>query len=197
MKLLHLSSRAHRNSILSSGILCSKVKNESHLDEFRSLGLVGDKVVYTWSPDYGQSTSKYIVDMIYCKQFIHPRNDLFDRRYAKTKRLWLDGKVSDWDDDANWVDFSKLDRKILGGDQAYDLYEIEVNEEDYFADYVHHQHSDQFKFSTTFGMDDRYAHDDKRIFLFDRDITPREIKLVSEVSSQIFNNKIHFKERLV
>jgi len=195
MKLLHLSHRSNRTGILSKGLIRSRVKNHDHLEAFGSWGLNG--VVYTWSPESGSSTTKYIKDMIYCKQFIHPRNDMFDRSYDKLLEGWRSGLIEDWDAEENWVDFSKIGPAIFGGDQEYDLYEIEVNSAPDAAHFIHIQDQTQTKFGTTHLMDDDYAHDDKPIFIFDRDIRPAEFNLVAEVSSRIFNNKIHITERTV
>ena len=194
MKLLHLSDRSNRNSILSHGILRSSVKNSTHLDAFNSSGLIGDQVVYTWSPDYGQSTTKYIKDMIYCKQFIHPRNDMFDKRHKTLIANYSLGVNINWEDDNNWIDFSKIGNTILGGDRFYDLYEIQIDDDDFFMQFIHTQHSDPNRFSTTFAMDDKYGHNDKSIFILDQDIQPANIKIVSEISSKIFNNTIHITE---
>jgi len=176
-----------------NGLMPSIIKNEWHLESFRSCGLKGNKLLYTWSPEYGASTSKYVMDMIYCKQFIHPRNDLFDVNRAENTRRWKNGTLKDWDDSKNWIDFSKMGNTIFGGDQAYDLFELNIEWNDLFGGWRHVQvRDDEEIFSTTNQMDDEYAHDDKEIFLIDKTIKPESIKLVNGVNSRVFKNKIHF-----
>ena len=87
MKLLHLSSIENRDSILKNGLLPSKISLESHLWTFQGSGLVGDKCVYTWDSEKGQSTDKYIRDMIYCKLFIHYQNHLYLLQYSAAKSI--------------------------------------------------------------------------------------------------------------
>ena len=135
--------------------------------------------------------------MIYCKQFIHPRNDIFDHKYNKLLENWRSGLIEDWDAEENWVDFSKIGPAIFGGDQEYDLYEIDITDEQEIVHFTHIQDPSQTKFGTTHLMDDDYAHDDKPIFIFDRDIRPDELKIVTGVSSRIFNNKIYITEKTI
>jgi len=191
MKVLHLSNRSNRASILANGLMPSFVKNDWHLEAFKEDGLVGDKLLYTWSPEYGEGTRKYTMDMIYCKQYIHPRNEQYDAKYKETRKAWKDGTLKDWDAEENWIDFSKRDNKIWGGEQHYDLFELDTVDGTDFGYWSHGQFRSSSIFSTTHLMDDDYAHVDKRIFLFDKTIKPQCIKLVSEVHSRIFNNKIH------
>ena len=169
----------------------SEIKNTAHLEMFRHDGLVGDRVLYTWSPDFGLGTDKYVKDMIYCKQFIHPRNDIYTKLVDRLTRAWYKGEVLDWHDNefSDLLDMSLLGGKIFGGDQVYDLYEINVSEGSEFGSFIHIQ--DRSEGSTTSQLDEEYAHSDKEIFLFDHVIDPSHIKLAHTISSQVFNNKIH------
>jgi hypothetical protein len=191
MKLLHLSSRKNRDDIMSHGLIPNKVKNVAHLETFRHDGLVGDRVLYTWSPDSGLGTDKYAKDMIYCKQFIHPRNDMHTKLVDRLRRGWNAGHISDWYDNefTAQLDMSILGGEIFGGDCVYDLYEIDINEGSEFGRFIHIQ--DREKCSTTSQLDEEYAHSDKEIFLFDHVIIPSRIRLAHTVNSQVFNNKIH------
>lgn len=76
------------------------------------------------------------------------------------------------------------------------MYEIDITDEQEIVHFTHIQDPSQTKFGTTHLMDDDYAHDDKPIFIFDRDIRPDELKIVTGVSSRIFNNKIYITEKL-
>jgi hypothetical protein len=120
---------------------------------------------------------------------------MFSRSYNRLLASWESGLVEDWDAEENWVDFSKVGSSILGGDHEYDLYEIQVSDDQPVAQYTHIQDPSQTKFGTTYLMDDSYVHDDKSVFMFDRDIMPTELRIVAEVSSRIFNNKIHITQR--
>ena len=94
INLLHLSETKNRNSILTNGLLPTKVKNLDHLGYFTRHGIIsGDKAIYTWLDS--EKNEKFIRDMVYCKVWIHPRNDLIDG--------W-----SNSENEPDSIDFSKL-----------------------------------------------------------------------------------------
>jgi len=193
MRLLHLSSKGNRDSILKNGLLPSKISLDQHKLIFQDNGLIGDKCVYTWDADKGQSTDKYIRDMIYCKLFIHPRNKMSRERDKLNRDLYLEGKIGDneWDDNDIWIDFEKLGTKLYGESSIYDLFEIDIDEEDPLllqTDWHHGQMKCDDKTSTTFMMNDDYAHDDKVLHIGNSIIPPEKLKLVTSIKSRIYRN---------
>jgi hypothetical protein len=193
MKLLHLSSRSNRDSILKHGLLPSKISLDSHRETFQDSGLIGDKCVYTWDADKGQSTDKYIRDMIYCKLFIHPRNKIVDEREILNKRLHQEGKLKDWEDKKNWVDFRTLGTKLYGSSNIYDLYEIEIDKEDPLLlqnFWMHGQgcEEDECHTSTVTMMNNKYAHYDKVLHIANDIILPEQLTLVDSVKTRLYKN---------
>jgi len=176
MKLLHLSSIGNRGSILNNGLIPSIVKSESHLDVFKRSGLDGNKCVYTWDSDRGQSTDKYIRDMIYCKLFIHPRNDLFDKHYEKHEED---------------LDFKQFGTKLYGKTDVYDLFEISINPSNKLLlqnYWVHGQLREDNPHSTCHLLNDKYAHDDKVLYISGDTIPPNMFKLVTSVKTRLYKN---------
>lgn len=191
MKLLHLSRRANKESILTNGILPSYIKLDAHYECFKNFGLEDRKCVYTWNPDVGQSTEKYVRDMIYCKLFIHPRNEICDREDVRNQKLWDEGKIMDWDDDKHWTDFSKLGKKLFGSDDVYDLYEIDIEEtHPLLLDgwFTHGQEKSDWKRGSCHLLDDYYAHDDKTLYISKDIITPDKLKIVESVNARVYAN---------
>ena len=64
MKLLHLSTKENSDSILKNGLIPSNITLEHHYEAFKRHGMEESKCVYTWDPNKGQSTDKYIRDMM-------------------------------------------------------------------------------------------------------------------------------------
>jgi hypothetical protein len=193
MKLLHLSSIKNRDSILKNGMLPSKISLDDHYELFKDYGLKESKCVYTWDPNKGQSTDKYIRDMIYCKLFIHPRNDLSQKNEDRMNKLWELGKVDCWDDHINWVDFSKLGSKLYGESGVFDIFEVDIDETNSLLlqnpyDWKHGQMRDDSKFSSCHLMNDKYAHDDKVLKISVGTIPPDMFKLVTSVKSRLYKN---------
>ena len=191
MKLLHLSSRKNRDSILKNGLLPSKISLENHKWVFQESGLVGDSCVYTWDSDKGQSTDKYIRDMIYCKLFIHPRNKMgheYYEEYEKTHGISINN-VKEEDS----FDYRPLGTKLYGNTDVYDLFEIDVDEEGnhpLFLDryWVHAQEREESPYNSTHLLNERYAHDDKVLRISGHTIPPDMLKLVTSVKTRIYKN---------
>jgi hypothetical protein len=191
MKLLHLSSIANRDSILKHGLLPSHISLDAHRDVFQANGLIGDKCVYTWDSERGQSTDKYIRDMIYCKLFIHPRNDLVTKREEIMYKLDELGKIDCWDDKKNWIDFSKFGTKLYGTSGVYDIYEIDIDEKNPLLlqdHWIHEQMSEKSISSTVHLMNDKYAHNDKVLHISGDTIPPEMLRLVTSVKSRIYKD---------
>ena len=189
MKLLHLTPKKHYNSIMKNGLLPSKVKLESHVEAFQDAGLEGDKCVYLWEPDKSCCTNKVIEDFIYCKHFIHPRNQMFDDRMKLNDELWDKGLIEDWDDFDKYIDFTKLGSKLYGDEEDFVLFEIDSKYIDLLdSEYYHTQGPDDGKTSTTNIMNPKYAHDDKVLQISKDKIDSKHLKLIAEVSTRIYKN---------
>ena len=175
MKLLHLTPKKNIKSILKFGLLPSKIKLDHHLEAFQNDGLEGDKAIYMWDPNLSAGTTdKYIKDFIYCKHFIHPRNDLFDLNEC----LYLP-----------YTNFKKMGNKLFGQDEDYVLLEIESDNIKLLDDYCFHaQYSDGDEFSTTTAMNSIYEHDDKALWIGTNSIHKNNFKIVNELSTRLYKN---------
>lgn len=191
MKLLHLSSIRNRKSINKFGIKPSFIKNEGHYKCFKRQGVKNRQCIYTWDPTMGQSTDKYVKDMIYCKLFIHPRNDIFDKHHKIIEKLWNNGEIEDWDDENNWIDFSTYGTKLFGNDRQFDLYEINIDEDNPTLIenwYLHAQNSFNNKLSTTYMMNDKYSHDDKVLRIIKDSIAPDNFKIINTIKTRVYKD---------
>jgi hypothetical protein len=170
MKLLHLTPKRNYKSILKYGLMPSKVNLEHHLEAFQLDGLVGDKANYLWDPNQSGDTDKMIQDFIYCKHFIHPRNELAIRH-----------ELLDLPD----IDFEKMGSKLFGNAEDYVLLEIDTKTIDLLcSEYVHEQSSDGNKWSTCTVMNSKYEHNDKVLHITNDIIRGSEIKLINEISTR-------------
>jgi hypothetical protein len=176
MKLLHLTLKKNINSILKHGLLPSKIKLDHHLHKFQDDGLVGEKAIYLWDPDLsGGTTDKYIKDFIYCKHFIHPRNDL----------------LYEWEITPNMPDinFKDMGNKLFGKAEDYILLEIDSTNIELLDDnYLHEQSSDGDEFHTCVAMNPLYEHDDKTLWIGTKPINKNNFKIVNELSTRLYKN---------
>lgn len=171
MKLLHLTPKKHLNNIQKHGLIPQKVKLEHHLETFQKDGLKNDKCIYLWDPNENISTYKIIEDFIYCKNFIHPRNDII----SLMENNWTN------------IDFSKLGKKLFGDDENYILMEIkQYNILPYT--YYHYQNSGGDKYESCLQMDTKYEHSDKPLKIATNNINWKYIKPIAEISSRIYKN---------
>jgi hypothetical protein len=171
MDYLHLTHKKNLNSILKYGLLTSYVKNDDHWDIFKKYNLKKRKCIYMWDGETFNNT-KFIKDMIYTKFFIHPRNEIFVEK----------------EKDGKYIDFNNFGNKIFGEDSLFYLIKI-FNFEDYFGDFQHMQSPSDDKYSTCTIMDDKYAHDDKRVHISDRKINPQSFDIIEEINTRIYKNK--------
>ncbi len=191
MKLLHLSSIGNREGILKDGLLPSKISLENHLWAFQNSGLVGDKCVYTWDSEQGQSTDKYIRDMIYCKLFIHPRNDMgleFYRNYDKINGLRSSERISN---DADKLDYTQFGTKLYGNTDVYDLFEIDIDEKHPLLlqnRWVHGQLKDDSPYDSCHMLNEKYEHNDKVLFISGGTIPPDMLKLVTSIKTRLYKD---------
>ena len=186
MKLYHLSSSTNSKSILKEGIKPSYIKLYHHWSCFNNDGLDQRECVYMWSPVKSKSsTAKLIKDMIYCKLFLHPRNDMIKEE--------KDGSYST-------VDFKEFGGKLFGGEDSYDLYEINIKEASDILiqkNYMHAQGMDeddfiymQDKTDPGYMMLEEYSHNDKVIYIGKETISPKNIKIISTFKSIISKERV-------
>jgi len=161
---LHITHIKNLKSILKYGIVPSYIENDSHWQEFQNYGLKERKCVYTWNGE-NYKNSKYIRDMIYCKFFIHPRN----RFYNETNEY------------LNFYDYGK---RIFASDCSFLL--LKINYENWLGNWIHAQTPGGEKFNTTVIMDDRYAHDDKEVYVAKNKITT--FKIIEKINVRVYKN---------
>lgn len=171
MNLIHISERKNRNSIFTNGIIPSAVKLPHHLDYFTRTGIIsGDKAIYTWLDS--EQNEKFMKDMVYCKVWIHPRNDLVDSVYNEN------------------LDFSKIGVEPgIQEDKLFDVFLI--NKEDRWFDALHGQFPSDNPYNSCYNMDEKYAHDDKELYIFDEPI--KVSKMIGQVAYYYDNGKINIK----
>ena len=181
---IHISEIKNRDSISRNGLQSSKVKLDHHLSYFRDVDFLKedeDKALYAWLDS--EKNEKYIKDMIYCKYWIQPRNDFF-KRYEKAYNDFFD--FSNMSDIKLWCQPPSM---------IFDIYEIkysEDKEEKYILDqHIHEQIVDSDKFGTCFEMDERFAHDDKPLFL--SNIPQTNIKIVGQATWEMTKNGFRIK----
>ena len=172
MKLLHLTPTKHVESIMAFGIKPTWVKNQAHFDAFSRIeGRDINYASYFWNPDTTlSSVDKIIRDFIYCKYFIHPRNEIFDEN--------------------EYIDFSKMGDDLIGNSERFTLLEINASEDIGLMDteFYHTQSSGDNKWSTTCMLNDRYAHDDKVLHIGLKTIKPEVIKIKQEFNPILFKD---------
>ena len=143
MRVLHVSESFNRSSILEKGLLPSRVLLPQHLEVWRELDLCtpDGKILYTW--ESCNKDDKFIKDMVFCKQFLHPRN------------------VMPYD-----TDYSKLLTTFMGSAEhmTYDVYEATVP--DHESLFTHVQTPELSVTNSAFGMPYEFAHNDKTLHVF-------------------------------
>jgi hypothetical protein len=168
MNLLHLSEIYNRRSIESNGLRPSKIRLEEHLKSFQEDKIIsGNEALYTWEDSL--YNEKFITDMIYCKVWIHPRDafisdDPVDLRYVTDKPLYKHSQM------------------------LFDVYKAEVPEKD--CDYFHLQVPSEDVYNTTFRLDDKFAHDNKRLHIFEH---PLRAERIGQACYYYDNGKINIK----
>lgn len=178
MDYLHLTHKKNLNSILKYGLVPSYIKNNDHWDTFKKYSLKERKCVYTWDGETFNNT-KFIKDMIYTKFFIHPRNEMFVEKEKNGK----------------YINFKNFGNKIFGEDSFFYLIKI-FNYEDYFGDFQHTQSPSDDEYSTCTIMDDKYAHDDKRIHISSKKINSQDFDIVEKINVRVYkNNELGFTFR--
>ena len=147
MKYVHISERFNRDSILQRGLMPTPILLPSHKEGFKKAGYINnacESVLYLW--ESCEKDNKFIKDMCFCKTWITPRNKVVMNRGYN----YINPKT-------NLYPYDKM---------VFDVYEVSNinNVCDDFIGY-HVQNPDDDISNTLYGMDDRYAHDDKRLVL--------------------------------
>ena len=174
MKVIHISPIYNRELIMLHGIIPTKVKHKEHLKYFQERGLCTSdgRAIYTWQDSI--YNEKFIRDMIFCKVWIHPRNDIYDTIPEE-----------------DYFDFRKVfDKNLCSYDNMiYDAYAAEtINSDSY--DYHIQTPSDNI-FNTLWNMPEEYAHDNKRLFIFKTPL--KNIQIIGQAQFYFDNNKYNIK----
>jgi len=176
MKAIHISPIYNRESITTHGIIPTKVTNPAHLESFKELNLCtkDGKAIYAWQDSI--DNEKFIKDMVFCKVWIHSRNDIYSEENS-------------WRND--YFDFRKVFNKNLCGydSMTYDVYAIEIP--DIGFDYFHVQIPSDDIFGTLWNMPEEYAHEHKRLIVFKIPMTDSTI--IGQTQFYYDNNKYHIK----
>jgi len=169
MDYLHLTSKKNLNSILTHGLLPQYVDLEHHWETFNKYGLKERRCVYLWDGETYQN-SKFVRDMVYTKFFIHPRNKMYNNVEEEVE-----------------INFNKFGNQLYGDSSTFFLLKITdfYNE---FGSWQHVQEPGGENFSTTTIMDDKYAHNDKRIHISDDTISPNKIEIVEKVNVRVYHD---------
>jgi len=181
MKLLHLTSKANLPSIMRNGLLPSYIALDSHWDEFQNY-IDQRSCVYLWSAETYKN-SKFIRDMIYTKMYIHPRNKLLNQIEAELEK----NGVNTYDEE-RYPDFNRFGNALFGGDASYLLLEMDSQDVDWEGSWRHTQEPHDDKYGTTTIMDDKYAHNDKELYISGSTIGFQNIKVVEEVQVRKYKN---------
>lgn len=171
----HLTELRNLPSILSSGLIGRKPKLDHHLEVFQNEGLIGDKVVYTWGETW--RNSKYAKDMVYCKQWIDPRN------------------VLDIKDDT--YDFSK-EKKCRFKNERYVLLKVDTKEDEsniFGPRWMHGQTASDDPFNALFQMDTEFEHEDKPLVMFKENVKSEYIIPIELYDSEVVKGKLHVRNR--
>lgn len=171
MVVFHLSDRDNRESILSKGILPSTIRYTNHIDAFQAARVIPvgiESVSYFCVDSY--LNEKYIKDLIYCKNFLHPRSDFFNSFFEK------------FDDFYNFDNYNIP--LSLKSRNLYDIYEVDLPELEH-KKFYHTQYSEDDKYASTYGMREEFEHYYKPIY-----VTGDVVKGASIVGSVLYDYDI-------
>ena len=190
MKVLHLTNKRNLDSIIKNGLLPSHIDLDSHWDVFQNY-IEQRRCIYLWDAET-YNNDKFIRDMIYTKMFIHPRNKIFKQREIEIEKNSLDIY-----DDELYLDFKSFGTDLIGRDSgAYLLLEIDSKDVQLEGSWQHVQEPHDDKHGTTTIMDDKYAHDNKEIYISGTSINIKNINVVEEVLVRKHkNNELGFTFR--
>ena len=173
MKVVHVSPTHNRESIMTRGLIPTEIKLKHHLESFRESDLCtkDGKILYTWQDSIYYE--KFIKDTIFCKVWLHPRNDMF-----------IEG-------DEDYVDYRTVFNKYLRDydTMTYDVYIAEAPDQDSYT--LHEQTPSEDIYTTSWHMPEEYTHDDKRLVLFKVPVT--DFKIVGAAQFYFDNNRYNIK----
>ena len=175
MKFLHLTHSKNLKSIQKYGLIPTYIDNDSHWETFEKY-IKERKCIYMWDAET-YNNSKYLRDMIYTK--------MFNVRYNQIVK----NNSDDWEDDDRYINFKKLGNRLYGDDGRYMVLEINSEKINYFGEWRHCQTPGGTVGSTTVVMDDKYAHEDKKIYITKNPLSIDHIKIVEQINVRIYNNK--------
>jgi len=189
MKLLHVTNTRNLNSIIGNGLLPTNIELDGHWETFSEF-LTQRKCVYLWNAETYRN-DKFIRDLIYTKMFIHPRNRLF-----KQKETEIENNGLDIYDSELYPDMKKLGGTLIGDDERFTVLELDSEDIDYWGWWEHVQEPSDNRFDTASFMDDKYAHNDKKLYISGSSINFNNINIVEEVRVRKYkNNKLGFTFR--
>jgi len=152
VKAMHISQIFNRESIAKIGLIPTKIDLPWHLESFKEDRMCTEdgKALYTWLDS--DRNEKFIRDMIFCHIYIHPRNTL---------ALYME-------ETSNGVDFRKFLNENMApwNSMIYDVYVLETVWPR--TSYFHAQTSEVDIYSSTYGMPDEYAHDNKVLCMMNK-----------------------------
>lgn len=166
---IHLSHRKNRESILIHGLTPSYMGFDFQREFFNELGFK-DKILFTWKDD-PDNNFKFIKDLIYVKNWLHPRNE------------WAEKYVEENDDD---IDMRKYpDNYFIP--ESTGMYDVYMGEMDLFEDLTKEQMHGQFTSDspavTSYGFDPYYEHDNKMLIVTNN--VKRNFKIIDSVKYEI------------
>jgi len=155
-----------------------------HWDQFKESGLTERKCIYLWDADT-YNNGKYLMDLVYTKMFIHPRNAIFENRHKEI----IENNPDDWDNDDLYIDFKKVGNKLTDSSGKYVVFEIDSDDIDSIGYWNHLQEPGGTNAGTTCIMDDKYAHSDKKLHITGNSIAVSNLKIVEEFDVRIYKNE--------
>lgn len=178
MKAFHLTEIINYTSINIHGLKPQHIILPEHKKRFKRYRARPKKAIYCWKDSGFAKNQKFARDMIYCKQWLSPRN-----KYCHD----------------NYWEYSE----DLPGPELYDEYyvllSIDSDKQSKFYKFspgYHDQYDDQKdQISTMNGMDKRFEHKNKELIIFTRTINPKHIQIDSVLHSFI-QDKRFFIERI-
>lgn len=175
MNVYHVSPVYNQKSIFQNGLVPTSIKLPQHKRRFEQRGLLdkNNNGLYVWEDS--PKNDKFIVDMVYCIVWIQPRNDLIDV------------------ENDHFPDFRKVTNKPLYpySQMEFDVYSFEVKKKS-FNEFLHTQEPDDDINSSLYNMDEKYAHDDKKMVVLNKKYHP---KIVGRVSYYYDKSGINIKIR--
>jgi hypothetical protein len=181
MKLLHVTHSKNINSIIRHGLLPSYIDLDHHWDVFQE-HLLNRQCIYLWNAETYRNT-KYVRDMIYTKMFIHPRNRLIKEREIELQNMGVD----EYDEEL-YFDFKKIGKRLIGEDGRYLILEMDSNNIEVVGSWEHVQEPHDNKYGSTVMMDEKYAHNDKELYIVEQPIDVKNIRIVEEVLVRKYKN---------